>query len=290
MTDNFSEYSILDNVDAVDDAAAASDEATTPILKLKNPGHIYRYRLLPPSPAWAEFFNAKKLRPTPFFFYWKHLYQDPETSRWISYACPRRNPGAKRDCLDCERAFALFATGKPADRKMGKQVSASRSVVFCAIDREDEDAGPKIVELSAPYTNDPDKLKDMPLTQWQKLEKLFRIYRKDIVDPSEKGWDVTTLREGSGEQGTSYDFQTADAPCPLSLDPEQVKDWILAQPDLPRRIAVLSDDEIRRKLRLPPVGGTVSQVDPGRQLPAGPAGETAGDIIDAELAGDDDDW
>ncbi len=284
-------YSLLDeeNLDAVGAASAESQGEKTPILKLKKTGHLYRYRILPPSPAWAGFFAERRRKPTPFFFVWKHLYED-ENGKWVGYNCPRRNPsgGEKRECPDCERFFLLRSSPSPADQKRAKEYTASRRVMMNVIDREEPGAGPKILELSAPFSDDPDKLKKSPPTQWQKLEKIFRTYKKDIADPSANGWDVTTLREGEGQEGTNYDFGTANSQCVLSDDPEQAQDWILNQPDLPGRVAIPTDDDIRRILKMPALGGRVSQMDPSRQLAAGPAGQTAGDIIDAELA--EDDW
>src|SRR5690606_38743883 len=117
--------------------------------------------------------------------------------------------------------------------------------------------------------------------------KLFTLHKKDIVNPDDTGWDVTTIRTGEGREGTNYDFGVADGPCPLHEDPEQAMEWIMNQPDLPSRVAIPTDEEIHRLLKLPVSGGQVSQIDPGRQLEAGPAGETAGDILDAEIEGDD---
>jgi hypothetical protein len=168
---------------------------------------------------------------------------------------------------------------------MAKEYMARKRVVFNAIDRDNPDKGPQIVELSAPFTTDTSKQKGQP-TQWQKLEQLIKIQKKDIVDPY-KGFDVTQIRTGKTRQGTTYTFGV-EGPLPLSEDEDLIGEWIENQPDLTKFIAPPSMADLAQKLNMS-LTGVVSQ---GTDKALGPAGgaaeETAGDVIEGELVGDDD--
>lgn len=289
-------YTLLDDDDdglSSIDQALEDESNSLPFLKKQKSGHLYRYRVLPPSPAVVQYFQDLGQRPLPFLFYWKHIRKD-HRGRWISYPCRKRNRGGTKDCPDCEMYFVQRDRATTEDEKReAKEYMANKRAIFNVIDRENEDAGPQIMELSAPWTNDQDKLATMPETQWQKFQKIFRAYKKDVVRADDQGYDFTFLKTGK-DKGTNYEFAAAESPSALSDDPEQVQEWIESQPDLTQLVKIPTLGEIGNILGVDLEQGGVAQLDPSRALEAGASGETAGDVLDAEWEDaeevSDDDW
>jgi hypothetical protein len=277
----------MDDMAEVDKALEDEREGLK-YVKKQEADRLYRYRILPPSPTWAKWFEERGRKPVPFFSYYKHMYENTsgQGPKWISYSCPSRNGNrdTRRECNDCEASFALHAAG---NKEGAKQLRAKKVVVFMVIDRDDEDAGPQIMEMSAPWTTDAEKLKGQPLTKYQKLERLWKIKKKNLVSPGPDGWDFTILKSGAGQQGTNYEFGLPeDGPCPLSADPEQAAEWYHSQADLPSVIIPPSPDQLARRLGLAPSGGggKVKQLRAGETDP----GYTAQDAI--EPKDEEDDW
>lgn len=287
-------YTLLDDEDddfsSLDEAMEDENNDSLPFLKKQKTGHLHRYRVLPPSPAVVAYYEALGQRVWPWLFYWKHLRQD-HRGKWVSYPCLSRNKGGKKDCPDCEMFFTARAQAETEDEKRAaKEYQSKKRAIFCVIDRENEEAGPQIMELSAPWTNDADKLAEMPETQWQKFQKIFRIHKKDVVRPDAKGFDFTFLKSGK-DRGTNYEISASDSPSALSEDAELANSWIANQPDLTQIIKLPTLEEVGKILGAKLTdGGGVEQLDPSRALAAGPASETAEDVLDAEFNDTDDDW
>lgn len=276
----------IDDLNEVD----VEDERSGPEYVTFKSGVSRQFRILPPSPAWAAWFKARGRKAHPFFMAYKHLYENPmRPGKYVSYVCPAKNPssGERRECKDCEQAFALFAEQSPQAKEAGKTIMAKKKVMFCVIERGDEEAGPKIIEFSAPWTADTSKKKGQP-TQFEKLERLWKVKKKNLVSPNADGWDFTVLRVGDGREGTSYDIDLVDGPSLLSSDPEQIAKWVMGQPNLPQLVTPPSDSELVRILGMTALP-TVRQGSSQRQLKSAdhPPSEyddpwTAQDVVEEE--------
>lgn len=198
-------------------------------------------RILPPLRAWAEFFGGKA---SPFFHLHKHTYSHPENEKgFVSYVCPRKASGGARDCEDCALSFELRNTGDEADKEMARAIGAKHVVYVNVIDRSDEAAGPKVMELSAPISEKYAKGR----TKFEMLMEVMKSKRnaKNLIHPLD-GFDLIITRSGKGQFNTSYKFEGDSRSSKLSTDEAQMEKWINEQHDLREMILAPSDEDIAK--------------------------------------------
>ena len=239
------DYDLATAAEIVDEEKRKAAAADVQWLKIQ-PGEAV-VRILPPKAAWLEWYQERGVKPDPFFPYWKHFYERPdEPGVWVSVVCPRRMEG--KECPVCKVVAQLRASGSDVDKDLAYTMDARHRCLVNVIDRDDESAGPKVWDMSYPYS------KWTGRSMYEKVRALMvgRAAR-NIVTPTAKGYDIVITREGSGMKGTTYTFQVDVDPRPLHTDMEVMKAWIEGQPDLPSMVAATPLDTIFERM-----GTTVS--------------------------------
>jgi hypothetical protein len=172
-------------------------------------------RFLPPPPG----------RNTPFVTTFQHFLNLPGIAEPVIFNCPRLM--ARRGCPACAKGEKLKATGNPKDADAARDFWSSRRVFASVVDRNDEDAGPKILGFGKMIH-----------------EALVAIRRDedaggDFTHP-EEGFDVIIERTGSGKTDTRYTVRPARKSSPLGNF-----EWIETQPDLRHLAKVPTIEEIK---------------------------------------------
>jgi len=164
-------------------------------------------------------------RSTPFVTTFQHFLNLPGVPDAIVFNCPRLM--IRRPCPACAKGDKLKASGNPRDQEAARDFWASRRVFACVIDRQDEDAGVKILGFGKMIH-----------------EALVAIRRDedaggDFTHPVD-GFDIVIERTGSGKNDTRYTVRAARSSSPLGND-----EWIDQQPNLRHLAKVPTLDEIR---------------------------------------------
>ncbi len=136
--------------------------------------------------------------------------------------CSSFTTSGEEDCPICDVGDELYRSGK---KTLAGKLLVSKRYWMNVIDRNDEDAGPKrldigvsIMQAIASAMMDPDY--------------------GDITNP-EDGMDVTIERNGTG-MDTKYQVRFSPRPSRLSDDPDLVAQWLEDAADL--SVVVLSND------------------------------------------------
>lgn len=259
-------------------------------------------RIVPPPMDWQAWYAEHGLKPTPFFLVWKHFFERPEKpGAWVSTPCPHKMGGLST-CPLCHEAARLRATGDEVDDELGWDMTAKHKALVNVIDRDDEESGPLVWEISAPIGRWKGR------TMYEKIRALMTGRNAaNIVTPTAKGFDVVVTKTGKGRTGTSYTVEALRSPNALSEDAEQAIGWINSQHDLRQFIIPPTPEQMQAIIEGKAMGprqaqASVSQASPGqtgggqgsapsrsrRSLPAAPPEETAGDFIEGEIVDDDE--
>jgi hypothetical protein len=192
----------LDEVDKKVDAIAGS------VFIDFNPGDTV-LRFLPPQLGSSSPFRVTALH---------YVDAVPGIDRLVVFACPRTE--LKQDCPVCDEVRRLQGTQNPVDRERAFRLSAGLRVYANVIDRNNEDAGPRVAAFGK--------------TIWEALKSIRRNTRLggDFTDPSEAGFDIIVHREGTGKVDTRYTVNADRSSSPLSKDPTQAAKWLEEQHDL----------------------------------------------------------
>lgn len=224
---------------------------------------------------------------TPFVLVHQHRIEMDGLKFPMKFPCPRVH--AKMACKYCAEAERLKATGNPIDRDAAYKMLPKLKGFAAVIDRNDEAAGPKILEFGK--------------TIHQGFENVRKSKRLggDFTDP-EKGFDLIIMRSGTTMNDTEYQVLPDRQSSPLGdmawLEPE-------VQPDLERFSRVMTDEEIEaqadewtKKNQEQARGGAgaargAARAPQTRSAPqtrqaAPPRGRTAGDVIDTTAEEEDD--
>jgi hypothetical protein len=164
-------------------------------------------------------------RNSPFVTTFQHFLDLPGVPDPVIFNCPRLM--ARQPCPACAKGDKLKASGNRKDGEAARNFWASRRVFACVIDRNDEDAGPKILGFGKMIH-----------------EALVAIRRDedtggDFTHP-EDGFDLVIERTGSGRTDTRYAVRPARKSSPLGNF-----EWIATQPNLKHLAKVPTLDEIR---------------------------------------------
>lgn len=199
----------------------AKEGSGTDYLKLEPGKNVVR--IMPPAAG----------RTSPFQIVYQHYIELPDGKKW-SFTCPRLM--AKKRCPACQMSDQLRKTGNPADAEQARSLQAKRRVFANAIDRKDEDAGPKVLAFGK--------------TIHEALVKLRRDedVGGDYTHPTD-GFDVVIDREGTGQFDTKYSVNMARKSRPLTEDPDEMEAWRVGMHDLNRFALVPTEEEIMARLR-----------------------------------------
>jgi len=163
--------------------------------------------------------------------FYKHFVDVPGVGT-VSFICPFHQTKGKRKCRTCLKAKKLEATGDKTDAAKAERLRVQRKVMFNAVNRKDEDSGPKTYEVGRGIEKD-----------------LFDIRKVDDVNfqhPT-KGCDIIINKTGQGRNLTRYKTKAARDTTPLHEDASVMQDWIMNQPEL--KVRIESDEDIDAKLR-----------------------------------------
>tara|TARA_A100001391_G_scaffold190976_1_gene164019 strand:- start:480 stop:1226 length:747 start_codon:yes stop_codon:yes gene_type:complete len=149
--------------------------------------------------------------PSPFQVVWQHFIQTDDKP--IVFPCPWRME--QKRCPICDEGNRLSRTGNPVDKESARKMWPSMRVFANAIDKNDIEAGPKVVA--------------MPRTVYEELISIRTDADAggDFTHP-ETGFDIIIERTGTG-LSTRYRVSTARSNSQL-----ENMDWIGAQHDLSR--------------------------------------------------------
>lgn len=238
------DYDISTAAEIVEEEKRKAAESDVSFVKFRPGENVFR--ILPPKAAWLDYYNERGMKPDPFFPYWKHFYERPdEPGTWVSFVCPRRMEG--RECPVCKIVAQLRATGDTLDNDTAFQMDAKHRCYVNVIDRDDEAAGPKVMDISYPYS------KWTGRSMYEKIRALMvgRAAR-NIVTPTAKGFDIIITKEGSGRMNTTYTVQADVEPRPLHDDMETMSSWIESQPDLPKLVQPLDIEQLYERIGTSP--------------------------------------
>jgi len=276
-------YLDFDITGAEQDLAKQSEEAEKESkIYWKHPGGERALRILPPPVSWAPWFEQQQIKPTPFILFWKHFYERPdEPGSWVSTPCPLKE--ANEPCPICREAARLRSTGNQLDDDLGWDMSAKYKCLINVIDRDDPESGPLMWEISAPSG------KWKGRTMYERLRGLMTgRAARNLVTPTDQGFDLIITKSGSGRKGTSYTLQADANPSPLSRDSAEAARWIETQHDLrtfivpPTReqiAAIASGEQVRT--------GSAERVEKPRAAISSDAPKKATDYIDTDADADD---
>lgn len=222
------------------DEAAAQDAAATragqkSYMKLAEGDNVVRF--LPP----------KIGKPSPFAATFSH-YMDLPDGRKVSFNCPRMM--ARRPCIVCAKGDQLRNSRSAADQKAGKRLFPRPRFYANVIDRNNEALGVQILAFGKGVMDDLVAIRQNP--------------RKggNFTHP-ETGRDVIISRKGTGQFDTEYQVNPDVSATPVHADPGQIDEWMDMAYDLDPFMTVLSDEEIRAKVR-----GEEADPEPQRAAPA----------------------
>lgn len=138
----------------------------------------------------------------------------PGMNRIIVFACPRVE--LKAPCIACAKSEELMKTGNPLDRERAYRISAQLRVYANVINRKKPEAGPRVLAFGKMI--------------WEALKAIRKNPRMggDFTDPSQNGFDIVIMREGTGMNDTRYTCTPDRNNSPLAATPEEIN-YILEQ-------------------------------------------------------------
>lgn len=207
--------------DAAKQDAAVTKAGQKSYLKLVEGDNVMRF--LPPRIG----------KSTPFAATHNHYMELPD-GRKVSFNCPRMM--AKRPCMVCAKGEQLRQSRNMADQKAGKRLFPRLRVYANVIDRSNEALGVQIYAFGKGIMDDLTSIRQNP--------------RKggNFTHP-ETGRDIIISRTGTGQFDTEYAVNPDVSVSPLHADPGVADEWLETAYDLDPFATVLSDDEIRAKIR-----------------------------------------
>jgi hypothetical protein len=245
--------------EAEDDAKEFADSRGSGIFMKLKPGK-HRIRVIPPllGKKWKRVF-------------YQHFVDVPGLNS-VSFVCPLMEE--KKPCPVCATEKKLLASDNESDQRRAKKLKASRRVMINVIDRNQEEAGPKVLTVGPMIENQ--------LIELRKDEDLGG----DFVDPI-KGIDVLIIRSGVGATDTEYKVAPANKGIglPLSEDSAKMNEWISGQHNLDRYVRVHTAEEIQGLLR----GEKPNRDESSRSLPSKKTKSIVDDDDEDDTLDDEDD-
>lgn len=237
--------------DAVQQDAALTKAGQKSYMKLVEGDNVVRF--LPPRIG----------KPSPFAATYSHYMELPD-GRKVSFNCPRMM--AKRACIVCAKGEQLRNSRSMTDQKAGKRLFPRLRVYANVIDRNNEALGVQLLAFGKGVM--------------EALTAIRQDKRKggNFTNP-ETGRDIIITRKGTGQFDTEYTVSPDVSTSPLHADPGQSDEWLEMAYDLDPFLTVLSDEDIRAKVR-----GEETEPEPKRAAPktiAAPRGRSVEDDVDA---------
>lgn len=144
----------------------------------------------------------------------------------------------------------LYSSGKPEDKALAKNLYSKMRSYMALIVRGEEDKGVQVWAFGK-------GVYEQLLSNWTDPEGPI-----DILDPSKNGYDLTvTITQKQGKDFKDFAVKAGRTPRPLSDDPEQVKKWLEAVPNMLDAYPVKSAAEIETILHSWLDAGAPSQSD-----------------------------
>jgi hypothetical protein len=203
------------------DAAAGDGDET--FMKLKEGRSLVR--ILPPRAG----------ETSPFRVVRQHFIKPAGNGSPVVFVCPR--VASKGRCPACEQAAKLRATGLKIDRDRAWELMPKMRVFANVIDRNDMDAGPKVLGFGKMIYEELVDLRQDPDSGG------------DFTHP-EKGYDIIITRKGTGKNDTSYSVKLARSASPITDDDEEASLWYESMENLDQFAAVKPYEDICDELGL----------------------------------------
>jgi len=185
---------------AAKESATVGGDGGSTWLKI-SPGRT-TLRILPP----------KAGETSPFVVVHQHYIARPGNEPPFVFVCPRH--AGEGPCPACDEAARLRSTGNKLDREQAWQIMPKVRGFANVIDRNDEEAGPKVWGI--------------PKTVLAELTTLRQDEDcgGDYTDP-EFGYDVIVERTGTGKLDTSFSVRLARNPTPITEDTDEGNELML---------------------------------------------------------------
>ncbi len=235
-------------------------------------------RIVPPPAEWLEWFQAQGVRPTPFFPTWKHFFQSSGDG-WVNLRCPSKIAGGV--CPVCSESKRLYNAG---DDNLGKKLRAKRIAYVNVIDRDNEELGPQVWEMSYPSGE------WKGYTMYERVAGLMQgRAARNLIDPV-AGFDLIVTRKGTGFKDTRYTVQADLEARPLGND-TQIQLFVEQQADLRTFVGASDEKWVNEQLKDEPwyTYREMDDEDEGYGYGDDPADNAAAELVvgDAENNGDD---
>lgn len=180
---------------------------------------------------------------------------------WVSVDADQRRPITCMGpgCLLCMKSAELSRAG---DEQGAKEFSARETYACILVDRNNEDAGPQLAELS-----------------WSIYDRLNSFVEQygDFTDP-ESGYDITVKRVGTGKTDTRYTVDPVMKPKrKLAKDDAQLDAWLESSPALEDSVPLGTPDIIRKLVGDVGFRGVEPRVLSGRKRADDVIGEVEGE-------------
>jgi hypothetical protein len=205
----------------------------------------------------VRFLPPPEGRGTPFRVTAMH-YVDavPGLNKVMVFACPRVE--LKVPCPVCQEAERLNKSPSPLDRERAYRISAGLRVYAAVVDRRVAvpEESIKVIAFGKMIHN-----------QLKALRKSTRA-GGDFTDPTDKGFDVVIVREGTGKDDTKYTVHPDRHNSPLHPEPDVCNYLIENQPDLEAQVNPVVPEELLATFQA--VAMRAAQAGPSRQLHTGP--------------------
>lgn len=178
------------------------------------------YRILPALPG------RQPIRVTAMHY----VDQVPGLEKMVVFACPRVE--LKEPCPACARAEQLSRTGNPVDRERAQRLQPQLRVYVNVLNRKRPDAGPRVLSFGKQI--------------WEQLKAIRRNPRTggDYTNPTDQGFDIVILREGTGKNDTRYTVSVDRNNSPLADTPEAINAIIEATKDLDSFVNTQVSDQL----------------------------------------------
>lgn len=223
LLDSYINYDLDEHEQAREEAKEKAATESSNRFKTQSGENVLR--LLPTPTAWVPWFKAQGIAPNPFLIGWFHFWErHDKPGHYIAFPCPQEM--ASKPCLACEEARKLNASQHDLERKMAEDMQPKHKAICNVIDRDNEDRGPLILEVSYPYRKHKGK------TQWEKINAIMTgaRTRTNLIDPV-NGYDFVIKKDGEGLD-TTYTCSPVRRESPLNDDDEVAIGWIDSQPDI----------------------------------------------------------
>ncbi len=158
----------------------------------------------------------------------------PGLDKTLAFACPRHE--LKEACPVCAESARLQQSANPLDRERGKKLEANLRVYCNVINRLRPKSGIKVLGFGK--------------SVWTALKEIRKNPRLggDFTNPTESGFDIVIVKEGSGMK-TKYHVSAARDSQPLADTPDEINLILSSQEPLEKHVNPQLPDELQGMFR-----------------------------------------